>query len=87
MKRVYPRHIINIDKKLFKMAFKMIVKNQAVCGENIRKFEEKFADYIGVKYAIGVVSARKGLYLVLKNLNFSQDDEIIMPSYIMRFER
>lgn len=50
-------------------------------GENIKKFEEEFARYIGVKYAITVNSGRLALYLILKANNFKKGDEIILPAY------
>ncbi len=81
MKRVYPRHIINFDMGFFALAIKMIIEGKAIYGDYIATFEKKFADYIGISYAIGVDSARKGLFLILKNLNFSENDEVILPAY------
>lgn len=81
MKRAYPRHIINLNWKLFKLAFAMILRNQAAEGGCIQIFERKFAEYIGVKYTVGVNSARNGLYLILKSFNFNKNDEVIVPAY------
>ena len=81
MIRAYPRHMLNINKKTFALAFKMLFSKKAIQGESIQKFEKQFADYIGVKHAIGVGSARKGLYLIFKSLILDKNDEIIMPSY------
>lgn len=82
--KAYPRHSINIDKELFKDIIDVIFRRQILDGPYIKAFEEGFSQYIGAKYAISVSSARKGLYLILKNLNFNQNDEITMPSYTFR---
>lgn len=44
-------------------------------------FEQKFARYIGVKYAISVPSGRWGLYYILKSLNLKKGDEVILPAF------
>lgn len=45
------------------------------------KFERKFAQHLGVKYAIQVPSGRWGLYYILKGLNLKESDEIILPAF------
>ena len=45
----------------------------------VRKFEHRFADYIGTKYAVMVPSARYGFYLLLRALGITEDDEIMIP--------
>ena len=49
-------------------------------GPKTAEFEEKFADYIGVKYAIGVNSATSALHLANHILGLKPDDEVIVPS-------
>ncbi len=46
-------------------------------GPKTQEFEEKFADYIGVKYAIGLNSGTAALHLALKVLNLKPGDEVI----------
>ena len=36
-----------------------------ILGENVEAFENEFADYIGVKYGIGVGSGTEALHLAL----------------------
>lgn len=45
----------------------------------VSRFEEKFAEYIGVKHAVMVPSARFGFYLLLKAYGIQPGDEIIIP--------
>jgi len=46
----------------------------------VRKFEAEFADYIGVKHAVMVPSARYGFFLILKGWGLGEGDEVIMPA-------
>lgn len=50
----------------------------------IRKFEEKFANYIGTKHAIATYSGRGGMTLLLDALNLNRGDEIIFPAYTLK---
>lgn len=48
-------------------------------GPYVEKFERKFADYIGVSYAIAVSNGTTGLHLALHGLGIKPGDEVIVP--------
>ncbi|WP_442602786.1 DegT/DnrJ/EryC1/StrS family aminotransferase [Paenibacillus sp. KN14-4R] len=48
-----------------------------VGGQVVEKFERKFAEYCGVKEAIGVGNGTDAIYLALKALNIGPGDEVI----------
>lgn len=48
-------------------------------GHYINKFEKKFAEYIGVKYALTTSNGTTALHLVLVCLNIKEGDEVIVP--------
>ncbi len=48
--------------------------------EKVRRFEHRFAAYIGAKYAVMVPSARYGFYLLLKAMGVEEGDEVIIPA-------
>lgn len=49
-------------------------------GPKTKKFEEEFAKYIGVKYAVALNSATAALHLANNVLDIRKGDEVIVPS-------
>jgi perosamine synthetase len=49
-------------------------------GPKTQEFEEKFSEYIGVKYSVGVNSCTSALDLALKLLDIRHGDEVIVPT-------
>ncbi len=45
----------------------------------LKKFESKFADYIGVKHALATSSCTGALHIALKTLDIGPGDEVIVP--------
>jgi len=65
----------------FKMAFgSFLDSGWYVLGDQVLKFEEEFANYCGVKYAIGVANGLDALVLALKALDLPEGSEVIVPS-------
>ena len=52
-------------------------------GSYINKFEEKFAQYLGAKYAITTTSGTTALHLAVASLGIGRDDEVIIPALTM----
>lgn len=50
-------------------------------GPKLFEFEEKFAAYIGVKYAVAVNSGTSGLHLCMKSLDIGEGDEVITTPF------
>ena len=48
-------------------------------GPQLRKFEERFAKFVGTKFAIGVSNGTAALHLALKSLELKKGDEVIVP--------
>ena len=51
-----------------------------ILGENVSKFEEEFARYIGTKHCIGVASGTDALMIALKAIGVGSGDEVITVS-------
>ena len=67
--------------KKFKRNFSRLLENGwFILGDNVKIFENQFADYCGAKYCIGVASGLDALLLSLKAFNFDSGSEILVPS-------
>ena len=62
----------------FKSVFK---KGDFILGEEARAFEQEFAKFCQVQYAVGVNSGTDALYLAMSALDIGTGDEVILPSF------
>jgi len=51
-----------------------------ILGPKVKEFEEKFAQYLGVKYAVGVASGTEALRLAFLALDIKAGEGIILPA-------
>ena len=58
----------------------VIDKNELVLGKSVRVFEKKFATFVNTNHAISCGNGHDALLLILKALNISNDDEILVPT-------
>jgi dTDP-4-amino-4,6-dideoxygalactose transaminase len=52
-----------------------------VLGPHVQAFEKEFAEYVGVKHAIGVANGTDSLYLSLRALGVGPGDEVITTPF------
>lgn len=52
-------------------------------GKYVTDFEQKFAEYCGVKYGVAVCNGTVALHLALVALGIKEGDEVIIPSFTM----
>jgi perosamine synthetase len=50
-------------------------------GEFIKRFEDRFSEFVGVRHAVSVCNGTVGLHLALVTLGIGQGDEVIVPSF------
>jgi len=55
-------------------------KNWFIQGEEVKKFEEEFAEFCDAKYCIGCGNGLDALYLILRGYDIGEGDEVIVPS-------
>lgn len=76
---IIPSFKLSVSYKELNMTFTEVLFGSAF--DEVDLFERSFAQYLGVKYAIGMPSARWGLYHILKGLNLKEGDEVILPAF------
>ncbi len=59
---------------------RVLDRNQFINGEECRNFESEFADYCGVKHCVGVANGLDAIYLILRAIGITNNDEVIIPS-------
>lgn len=52
-------------------------------GDYIKRFEERFARFCGLRYGISTTSGTTALHLALACLDIKKGDEVIMPTFTM----
>jgi dTDP-4-amino-4,6-dideoxygalactose transaminase len=57
-----------------------IDKGWYILGDQVKKFEQEYANYCTTKHAVGVANGLDALIIALKTLNIGAGDEVIVPS-------
>ncbi len=73
----YLAHKSEIDRAVMRV----LNRGWYILGEEVRAFEAEFAEYIGVKYGIGVGSGTEALHLALVACGIEPGDEVITVSH------
>jgi len=74
---------MNLNEEEQKEVIKVIESQMLtlLAGEVVKNFEREFANYIGVKHAIGVNSGTAALHIAIAALEIGPGDEIIVPPF------
>ncbi|MBA4853337.1 DegT/DnrJ/EryC1/StrS aminotransferase family protein [Emticicia sp. BO119] len=70
----------NYEKSINEVLAKKISSGWYILGEEVKKFENSFADYCGTKYCIGVANGLDALMLLFKASGFPKGSEVLVPS-------
>ncbi len=60
---------------------RVVASNQLFADREVRSFEQQFAKYVGVDFALGLGNATQGLHLALAALGVGSGDEVIVTPY------
>ncbi len=79
---VYPDRLYRILKKELDAAyFEVMSKGDFIDRQQLRKFEENLASFVGTKYAVGLNSGYDALHVSLRAAGIGQGDEVIVPAH------
>lgn len=83
---MYPLASTTWDDEEISVATQLLTSGNLTMGKQVKEFEDQFANYIGTKYAVMFNSGSSANLAMLaaikyvKNSNFSNDDQIIVPA-------
>ena len=69
-----------LGKEEAQLAYDTILTNWVTQGPRVAEFEEKFASYVGSKYAVAVSNCTTALHLAMIVAGVGEGDEVICPS-------
>lgn len=58
----------------------VIEETSFIGGKHVKKFEEEFAAYLGVKHCIGVGNGTDALAIALRGIGLNPGDEVVVPA-------
>lgn len=70
----------SITKKEINSVIKVLKSGWLGLGPKTKEFEERFAEYVGAKFAVGLNSGTAALHLALNALEIGKGDEVIVPA-------
>jgi dTDP-4-amino-4,6-dideoxygalactose transaminase len=70
----------HIKSEIFEAFEKVYEKTAFSGGPFVEEFEQKYAQFIGSKYAVGVSNGTTALHLAMLVLGIGQGDEVIIPA-------
>jgi len=71
------REYASIEEEAKEAVLKVLKSGKYILGENVKLFEQEFADYCGARYAVGISSGTEALHLALVACGVGEGDEVI----------
>ena len=70
----------SIHKNILLDIASVIKKNNFILGDYVERFEKAFANFCGVRYAVGCGNGTDALTIALKILNLPKNSEVLLPA-------
>jgi len=71
--------IPQVDEREVEAVREVLLSGNYVSGAKVKKFEDRFAEYIGTRYAVAVSNGTAALHIALEAFGISKNDEVIVP--------
>ena len=76
LERFYNKYQEELETK----AINVLRNCDYILSNEVSSFEKEFAEFVGCKYCVGVASGLDALWISIKNLGITQNDEVIVPA-------
>src|SRR4030042_3860133 len=70
-----------LKKEINKTINKVLLRGDLILRKDVEEFEKKLAEFVGVKYAVGLNSGTDALFLSLKAAGIGRGDEVVTVSH------
>ena len=77
----YSRQYKNLEREIDAAIKKLLSEVQLILREDVERFEKNLAEFLGVKYAVGVNSGTDALIFALRAAGITRGDEVITVSH------
>ena len=77
----FPKHYRKIKGEVDAVIQEVLSGGDYILRRHLQEFEKNFAEFIGVKYAIGVANGTDALFLSLKAANIAEGAEVITVAH------
>jgi len=77
----FKRQYFHLKKEIDSAIKEVLESGWYILGEKVKKFEEEFANYLGIKYCVGVGNGFEALQIALMALGIKEGDKIITTSH------
>lgn len=81
MREKIPMSAPDLDDSDIQAVLEVLRSGRLALGPKAIEFENLMAEYIGVKHAVAVSSGTAGLHILVKVLEISEGDEVLVPSF------
>ncbi len=75
------RQYSKLHDEMIKRIDETISSGQVILSKNVEEIENEIAEYVGVKYAVGVASGSDALLLALRAMGIKEGDHVITTPY------
>jgi perosamine synthetase len=70
-----------VDEEMLQAALFSLQNEKLVMGESVYKFEEEFARYCGVRYAVSTASGTAAIQIAVQSIGIEGNDEVITTPF------
>ena len=82
MERIVPHSRPCLGKEEEEIVREVISSRYIAQGKWVKRFEDRLAEFIGVKGSVACSSGTAALHLILKAMEIGEGDEVIIPTYV-----
>jgi dTDP-4-amino-4,6-dideoxygalactose transaminase len=70
-----------LREKILGRIASVLERGTYILGPEVAEFEREFADYVGVRYAVGVANGTDAITIGLRALGVKPGDDVVVPSF------